>query len=55
MHEVAGAGIDVALVALELEADYAAHDVQTRFVSLVVVPSRHRSWFSLDLAGPENR
>ncbi len=55
MHEVAGASIDVALVALELEAEYAAHDVQTRLVALVVVPSRDRPRISLDLAGPEER
>jgi hypothetical protein len=39
MHEVAGARIDVAQVALELELERAAHDLQTSSVALVVVTS----------------
>jgi hypothetical protein len=55
VHEVARAGVEVPVVALELEAQHAAHDVQARLVALVVVPSRDRARLGLDLAGPQQR
>ena len=55
VDEVAGARLDVAVVALELEAEHAADDVQARLVAVVVVPARDRARLGLDLAGPEQR
>ena len=55
VNEVAGARIDVTVMALELKTKHPAHDVQTRLVALVVVPTRYRSRLSLYLSGPEQR
>ena len=55
VDEVARARIDVTVMALELETEHATHDVETRLVALVVVPTRYRSRLSLYLSGPEQR
>ena len=55
MYEIARTGIDVAVVAIELQSQHAADDVQARLVALVVVLPRYRSRLGLDLAGPEQR
>ena len=53
VHEVAGLGVDVPLVTLELQPQHAGDDVEAGVVDVVVVPARDRARLGDDLACPE--